>query len=172
MRASAAAVAVAAAFLVPAAGAQTPGPIAPIDPIAPITPGDVGAATAVSAPDGAAAKPVQLTVSIKTELQCGRIRAGSILVTLPAAMRVGGSIPRESVTLNGAAPASMAVTGHIVALKVAPKPGIICDVIGPGVIKIVFARSAGLGNPMHAGSYAVTVHSGTVSGTAHLSISA
>ncbi|MBV8064639.1 MAG: hypothetical protein JOY73_03865 [Actinobacteria bacterium] len=166
MRTCAAAVAAAAAVFVPAAGAATPVPIAPI------TPGDEGATTAVSAPAGAAAQPVQLTVTIKTELQCGRIRAGSILVTLPSAMRLGASIPRDSVTLNGAAPASMAVTGHIVALKVAPKPGIICDVIGPGVIRIVFARSAGLGNPMDAGSYAVTVHSGTVSGTAHLSITA
>jgi hypothetical protein len=32
-----------------------------------------------------------------------------------------------------------------------------CDVIGPGRLTIVFGRSAGLGNPGHSGTYTADV---------------
>jgi hypothetical protein len=169
MRTSVAAVAVAAAVLVPAAGAQSPQPITPIQV------GGTGSAavvTAVAEPASAAAKPVRLTLTLTAELQCGRIRAASVVVTLPNAMRMTAAIAGSAVTLNGKAPASTSVTGHVVTLKVAPPSGISCDVIGPGKIRVVFGTGAGLGNPMRAGTYAVAIRAGAASGTAHLQISA
>jgi hypothetical protein len=167
MRASAAAVAAAAVILVPAAGAEGP------QPITPITPGGLGSATAVAAPDGVAARPVELRLSLGVELQCGRLQGRSILVALPAAMRVEASIPRSAVLVNDRPVAAVSVTGHSVRLTTpAASGGVICDVMAPGKVSIVFTRAAGVGNPRAAGTYTVTLRAGRTTGSAHLSISA
>ena len=167
MRASAAAIAAAAAVLAPAAGAEGPQPITPISP-------GLGSATAVAAPDGSAMRPVELRLSLVVELQCGKLQRGSILVALPAAMHVASSIPRSAVLVNGRPVAAMSVTGHSIGLTTAATPsgGVLCDVMAPGKVSIVFTRAAGLGNPGSAGSYPVTLRAGRTSGVAHLSISA
>jgi len=165
MRASAV-VAAAAAILVPAAAG------APPKPISPIVPGRLGAATAVAVPTRAGARPVTLTLTIEVELQCGRLQNGPILVSLPAAMRIGASLARTAVLLDGKPPAAVSLAGHSIAIGVPPRTGILCDVMSPGKVTIVFTRAAGFGNPSDAGRYAVTVRTGRTTGVANLRISA
>lgn len=120
-----------------------------------------------------AARPVELRLSLEVELQCGRLQGRSILVALPAAMHVASSIPRSAVLVNGRPVAALSVTGHSVGLTTRPASGgVICDVMAPGKVSIVFTRAAGLGNPGAAGTYTVTLRAGRTSGMAHLSISA
>jgi hypothetical protein len=114
-------------------------------------------ATAVLSSAAAGARPVALTIRLHTELQCGRFTATSLAVSLPSSMRVP-PISKTAVTVSGKAPASVSTTGeHVVIRTAVPKPGPTCDVIGPGVVAIKFARPAGLGNPPHAGSYTFSV---------------
>jgi hypothetical protein len=111
-------------------------------------------ATAVLSNDLHGARPVALTIRLHAELQCGRLSSSSITVSLPAPMHVPSSVSKTAVVVAGKAPTSVGTRGTHVVIHPAPaKPGPICDVIGPGVIAIKFTRLAGLGNPLHAGSY-------------------
>jgi hypothetical protein len=119
--------------------------------------GGHGASAAVSnAAPGA--RPVALTIRLHAELQCGRFDASSITVSLPTSMDVPSSISKVAVVVAGKAAGSVQTSGtRVVIHPAAPKPGAICDVIGPGVVAIKFTRLAGLGNPPHAGSYTLGV---------------
>jgi hypothetical protein len=46
----------------------------------------------------------------------------------------------------------------------------LCDVVAPAVLKIVFARDAGLGNPPNPGTYSLAAHTPLVSGHANITI--
>jgi hypothetical protein len=164
MRASAAFAAAVAAILTPAATG------APQQPISPIV-GGLGAATASAAPGRAGARPVKLTLTIEVELQCGRLQHGPVLVSLPWAMHLGASLARTAVLLDGKPPAAVRLAGHSIDISVPPTTGIVCDVMSPGKVTIVFTRAAGFGNPPAAGRYAVTIRAGRTSGTAHLVVS-
>ena len=168
MRASAAIAAAAAVILVPAAVAAPPKAITPVPPV---TIGPIGQATAAAAPSGAGANPVELSLTLRLELQCGRLGPGPIVVSLPAAMQMPATIARGTVLLNGTAPATLTLSGHVVTMTRPPTKGILCTVMAPGTMKVVFSRAARLGNPSGAGRYAVTVRAGRTTGVAHLSIS-
>ena len=115
-------------------------------------------ATAEASDASPGARPVALTIRLHAELQCGRFDATSIAVSLPSSMRVPGSLSRAAITVAGKAVISVEVNGsRIVIHRAATKPGVTCDVIGPGVVTIRFARLAGLGNPPRPGSYSFTV---------------
>jgi hypothetical protein len=104
------------------------------------------------------ARPVALTIRLRAELQCGRFNATSIMVSLPTSMRVPSSITRAALTVGGKTPDSVGTSGtRILIHPAAPKPGVTCDVISPGVVVIKFTRLAELGNPLHPGSYAFGV---------------
>jgi hypothetical protein len=45
--------------------------------------------------------------------------------------------------------------GYAVTVTLPSAPTVTCDMIGPGRLTIVFGRSAGLGNPVRAGTYTV-----------------
>jgi len=47
-----------------------------------------------------------------------------------------------------------------------------CDVIGDGNLKLVFARAAGLGNPLRAGGYTLRATKGTSAFSAPFTIQA
>jgi hypothetical protein len=116
-----------------------------------------GATAALSDP-AHGARPVALTLRLRAELQCGRFNSTSITVSLPTAMRVPASVSKSAVTVAGKAPASIGTSGTSVLIHPAPpKPGVTCDVIGPGVVVLKFTRLADLGNPMRAGSYPFNV---------------
>lgn len=113
--------------------------------------------TAVAEPARAGARPMQLTLTERAELQCGRIGPGPIVVTLPAGERMPARISPDAVSVNGAAPAAVTRDGRAVSLTPARPPGVICDVIGPGTVTVRFRRAAGLGNPGKPGLYTVTL---------------
>jgi len=147
MRALVAALLVAAGVAVPAGAAAPPVHI----------PG-AGSLTAQATPSRAGARPAQLQLSVRAELQCGRVGPAPIVVTLPAAERLPGALAAASVRVNGAAPTRVVVRGKVVTISPPVQPKIICDVIGPGTIKVVFMPAARLGNPVRAGAYRVTMH--------------
>jgi hypothetical protein len=125
----------------------------------------VGATTGDTAqvrPRDAGAKPVQLTLTLRRELQCGRLRGSSVLVVLPRAFSLPRRIAPDAVAVRGAAPAGVSVSRatHAVRIALQPPHGIICDSIAPGSVAIVFAKAAALGNPAKPGSYDVSVTAG------------
>ena len=81
-------------------------------------------------------------------------------MSLPAASTVPDAIPRAAVLVDGHPPASVTVSGRVVRLGLQRPNGIICDVIGPGAVTVVFTRAAGLGNPKRPGGYPVTMRLG------------
>jgi len=115
-------------------------------------------ATAVLSDDSTGARPVALTIRLRAELQCGRLQSTAVTVSLPTSMRVPSTVPRTAVAISGKVAASVSTRGTRVLIRPAQQSGgVICDVIGPGVVAITFARGAGLGNPPRAGSYAFGV---------------
>jgi len=114
----------------------------------------------------AGARPVAMNLRFRAELQCGTAAGPPIVVSLPAGEHVPAAVSRAAVLIDGHPATRVTVSGHRVTIAVA-RPEVICDVIAPGPIKIAITRGAGLGNPQHAGTYAVFVRRGslTVSGT-------
>jgi hypothetical protein len=111
---------------------------------------------------------VALTIRLRTELQCGRFTPTSITVSLPPSMRIPTYISKTAVTIAGKASAFVLTDGaRILIRNAAPKPGVICDVIGPGVVAIRFGLRAGLGNPLRAGFYAFSVATAPRGGNWH-----
>ena len=116
----------------------------------------------------AGTRPVALTIRLHTELQCGRFTPTSISVSLPSSMRVPATVSKTAVTIAGRAAAFVRTHGSRVLIRAAaPKPGVICDVIGPGVVAIKFGLLAGLGNPPRAGHYAFAVATSPQGGSWH-----
>jgi hypothetical protein len=114
------------------------------------------------------ARPVALIIRLRTELQCGRFTPTLIAVSLPPSMRVPSSVSKTAVTVAGKAAALVQTHGSRFLINTtAPKPGVICDVISPGVVSIKFGLLAGLGNPLRAGFYAFTVTASPRGGSWH-----
>jgi len=109
-------------------------------------------------------------LSLRTELQCGRLIGGAIVVTLPRAMRVPAAIGATDVLVGARAARSVAVAGRIVTVGVPLPRGMICNSIAPGAVMIVFSRAAGLGNPKAPGTYAVKLRRGSETFTAPLEV--
>lgn len=116
--------------------------------------------------DHPAARPVALKLKFSSILECGRPIGPPITVALPTADQVPSRISARNVLVNGTAPESVAVSGHVVTIKVA-RPEVICTVLSRGSVTIAFTRAAKLGNPANAGTYRVSVRRGTqnVNGT-------
>ena len=118
------------------------------------------ASTAALSTSAAGAKPVAITISLRTELQCGRLVGGSLVVTFPRKMRVPASINATSVLVGSRAAKSVTVARRVVTVAVPLPRGMICASIAPGMAKITFLRAAGLGNPKSPGVYTLTVRRG------------
>ena len=117
-------------------------------------------ATLAVSPSAAGAKPVVVTISLRTELQCGRLVGGSLVVTFPRQMRVPRAIGAAAVHVGTMAARSVAVAGRVVRVAVPLPRGVICDSIVPGVAKLTFLRAAGIGNPTSPGTYFFTLRRG------------
>jgi hypothetical protein len=118
-------------------------------------------ATAVSSPSAAGARRAALALAFRSELQCGRLMGGPVIVVLPQQVHVPAAIPASSVLVGTKAARSVAVAGHTITIALPVPQGAICDSITMGLAKIGFAHAAGLGNPKAAGTYRVRMrHAG------------
>ena len=142
-------------------------------------------AAAVAAPPGAegsdwaaaslssvhvGARPVALVVSLHTELQCGRLRGGTLALTFPAAARLPRTMHASAIAVQGKQPSSVKLAKRTLSITMPPPVGVMCNVIAPGTAKIVVSPAAQVGNPPAAGTYKLTVHYGTESLEATLRI--
>jgi hypothetical protein len=118
----------------------------------------------------APATPVQLSLRATFELQCGW-PGPSVAITFPAREGLPAHIAPATVAVDGRHPASVERRGRVLTLAVARPGGVICDSIGPGVVRIVFARTAGIRNPDRPGTYTLRAAHGasTASGTFRVS---
>ena len=131
-----------------------------LTPAAALAADPTNSSTAALSTSAAGAKPVAITIALRTELQCGRLVGGSLVVTFPRKMRVPASISVTSVLVGSRAARSVTVAGRVVTVAVPLPRGVICASIAPGVAKITFLRAAGLGNPKSPGAYSLTVRRG------------
>jgi hypothetical protein len=109
----------------------------------------------------AGVRPVVLTLAIRTELQCGRLIGGALVVRLPAQERLPATVAATAVLVGGKASGAVAVAGHTLTISIPRPHTMMCDVIGPGTVSLVLTRSANLGNPKTAGTYPLVVARGT-----------
>jgi hypothetical protein len=133
-------------------------------------PGLPQSATASLSSARAGARPVALTLELEYDMQCGYPGPGPVVVGLPAAEHVPVALARSQVLVNGHPAASVQVSGHRVDVGLAPAPQVMCDVIGPGRLTIVFSSAAGLGNPARAGSYTIDVTRASTALSARLTV--
>ncbi len=131
-------------------------------------PGPTSRLTVAASSDRAGTHPVRLTLSFRTELQCGN-PFGLWRVTLPAAEHVPAAIGPARVTVNGRLAVKVGVIANRVTVTVA-RPQVLCDVIAPGKVTFVFMPAAGLGNPKHSGRYPITVERASVAARGILTI--
>jgi hypothetical protein len=114
-------------------------------------------ATIAAAPNRAGARPVLLTISIHTLLQCGRLGARKIVVDLPTRARVPDVVPASAVLVGNAHPRAVIVRGHTITIVQRKPPGVICASLTFGAQKVLVKRTAGIGNPPTSGRYTFVV---------------
>lgn len=108
--------------------------------------------TVADSSHAAKAHRVRLTLTFRYEMQCGYPGAGPLVVTFPAALTLPKRFGAHAVELAGKAVRAKR-KGHRVTVTVPPPSGVLCGMIGPGSLTLVFTRKAKLGNPARAGSY-------------------
>ncbi|HUZ99382.1 MAG TPA: hypothetical protein VMU74_08480 [Gaiellaceae bacterium] len=124
-------------------------------------PGVVSAlALTIALSSHAAGAQVQIAVRATYDMQCGW-PGPRIEVVLPSAERLPARITRTSVLVDGKPPAAVARSGQTVSLTIVRPSGAMCDVIGPGVARIVFTHAAHIGNPGRTGRYRLSVRHGS-----------
>jgi hypothetical protein len=134
-----------------ASGASAAAPPVPVLPSATVT---TTLSTARSA-----ARPVQLALSFRTALVCGR-PLGPTTITFPAAVHVPGAIPAAAVLVDGRPAGRVTVAGPLVRITSVTPTGMMCHSVAIGPMAITFTKAAGLGNPARAGTFAVGVRRG------------
>lgn len=67
----------------------------------------------------------------------------------------------SAIAVQGKPPSSVKLANRTLSITVARPTGVMCNVIGPGTVKILVSRAAQLGNPATAGTYKLAVHYGT-----------
>lgn len=133
-------------------------------------PGVVSAlALTVALSSHAAGATTQVGLRAGYDMQCGW-PGPRIEVVFPAAERLPARMARRSVLVDGKPAASVTRAGHTVALTIAAPSGVMCDSIGPGMVRILFTRAAHIGNPRRAGRYRLTVRHGTEAASGAFSI--
>ena len=155
---------VVAALLAGSAGAAPPISAPPIKLPQPILLG-AGSATATASPAAASARPAALTLTLSYSMTCNQPGAGPVVITLPAAMKVGTDIAADAVLVRGRPARSVTVHGRSIAIGLPrtiglPRPLVQCHSIVPGKLTVLFTKSAGLENPDSGGTYRVTARVG------------
>jgi hypothetical protein len=116
-------------------------------------------------------RPVALTLKLHTELICGQPRS-PLVVGFPAGLSVPDAFAPGSVLVDAKPAASVAVAARRVTVTARRPGGVLCDVIGPGLVTIQFTKSAWLGNPSSPGAYTISVEHGGSTDRATVRISA
>jgi hypothetical protein len=147
------------AALIGGAASAAPGPLPP-----------AGSASVVVSPARAGAQPVAMTLVLGYEMQCGYPGPGPLLVRFPPQERVPRVIAAGAVRADGRAVAAAPTAGNVVRIALPPRPQVMCDVIGPGRLTVVFSRTAGLGNPAAPGAYTLTARRGPTAFSARFAI--
>lgn len=122
------------------------------------------ALTVMLATHAAGASPVAIGLRATYVMQCSW-PGPQVDVVFPSAERLPPRFAKASVLVDGKPPASVTRTGSTVSLRIARPSGVMCDVMGPGTVRIAFTRSARICNPLHPGRYVVRVAHGA--STAH-----
>ncbi len=118
----------------------------------------------------AGVSPVALAITLRTELQCGRVPARMVSLRLPAQERVPASIPPAAVSVGGVRAARVDVLEHTLRIVLPRRRGMTCLSIVFGPARIAVSRTAGLGNPSGSGTYALVVSAGKVTAVARFTI--
>jgi hypothetical protein len=128
------------------------------------------AASVSSSPSQAGARPVVLTLHLHYQMQCGYPGQGPVTIDFPLRMQLPRTIAAGSVLVDGKPTTRVTVSHNRVNVALRRRSGVICDILGPGTLTIVFGHAADLGNPSRAGSYVVTVRCGSLRLVARLVI--
>ena len=129
-------------------------------------------ATAALSSQKAGAKPVSLVVSLHTELQCGKLRAGLLALTFPDGFALPATVSPSAVLVGGVKASKVTLSGRTLSITLPVRTGVLCMVIGPGTAKILVTKAAQLGNPGTAGAYTLGVRYRTEQLKARLTITA
>lgn len=105
----------------------------------------------------AGARPVELTLTLAYEMQCGYPGPGPVLIEFPRQQPLPATLTRSQVLVDGRSARSVEITGRTVSIGLAPLPRIVCMEIGMGRLAIAFTAAADLGNPIAAGTYTLAV---------------
>jgi hypothetical protein len=134
--------------------------------------GGNGGATITVSPASPGARAV-VKLNVRHPFFCGHPRPATIVLTFPGAEQVPSSIPAGAVHLSAGRMKAVHVSGNAVAVTVQPPPvkSIMCMSIVLGKLRVVFDKTARLGNPSQAGTYTVTVTDGRAHYTGHFAIS-
>lgn len=125
--------------------------------------------TVAASPQAASAHPVRLAMTFHYQMQCGYPGSGPLVVTFPKALRLPKQLVAGAVRLAGI-PITTTVNGRRVSMTIAPPTGVLCSMVGPSSLRLVFTRRAKLANPGRPGSYRFTVAHTTHRFTAMLTI--
>ena len=104
-------------------------------------------------------RPVTLTLQLHYEMQCGNPGTGYLRVKLPAQAQLPATLPTNSALLNGRRVSPTLTATKQLRVALPPRPGVMCDVIGPGTLTFVVTKAANIGNPAKAGRYKVAAWS-------------
>jgi hypothetical protein len=118
-------------------------------------------ASLVPSSSRAGARPVSLTLKLHYEMQCGNPGSGSLVVVLPSRMRLPTRFQANVASLDGKRIAMTRGTGASLRVVLPPPPQVMCDLIGPGTLTLLVTKAADIGNPVAAGTYAVSARAGT-----------
>ena len=127
--------------------------------------------TVTASSHAASAHRVRLTMTLRYRMQCNYPGSGPLAVIFPKALKVPKQLAAGAVQLAGE-PIAATVAGRQVTVTVKPPAGVLCGMIGPGLLKLVFTRKAHLANPGAPGSYRFTATHSDHKFTAKLAIKA
>ena len=100
----------------------------------------------------AGAHRIRLAVTLRYLMQCDYPGSGPLVVTFPSALKLPKQFAPGTVKLAGKAVAA-SIAAHNVTVTVPPPKGVLCSMLGPGSVTLVFTTAAGLRNPARPGSY-------------------
>jgi len=103
------------------------------------------------------ARPVELTLTLAYEMQCGYPGPGPVLIEFPRQLLLPATLTRSQVLVDGRSARSVRISGRTVSIGLAPRPRIICMEIAMSRLAIVFTAAADLGNPVRTGTYTLAV---------------
>jgi hypothetical protein len=107
----------------------------------------------------AGARPVAIGLQATYPMQCGW-PGPTIDVVFPVAERLRARFLPSSILVDGKPPTAVSRSGRTVELSIARPGDVLCDAIAPGTAHVLFTRTAGFGNPVRTGTYAIAVTHG------------